>query len=102
VALPGAAPAHLPLSRRLGHARLRPARGHRRPDRPSRPSRGRQRWGETELANPDFPSLAKSFGAHGERLPAVDALPAALARAFTRDRPTLLELSMEIEPPWEF
>ena len=61
-----------------------------------------KRSGETELANPDFPAMAKAFGAHGERLPGVDALPDALARAFKADRPTLLELSMSMEPPWEF
>jgi acetolactate synthase-1/2/3 large subunit len=61
-----------------------------------------KRWGETELANPRFPAMAESFGAHGERVPSVDALPGALARAFQRDRPSLLELSMDVEPPWEF
>jgi acetolactate synthase-1/2/3 large subunit len=61
-----------------------------------------KRWGETELANPDFPAMARTFGAHGERLAGIDALPAALARAFGADRPTVLELSMELEPPWEF
>jgi acetolactate synthase-1/2/3 large subunit len=60
-----------------------------------------KRSGETELANPDFPALARSFGARGERLPSVAALPDALARAFKVAAPTLLELSMEIEPPWE-
>jgi acetolactate synthase-1/2/3 large subunit len=61
-----------------------------------------KRWGETELANPDFPAMARTFGAHGERVAGIDALPAALARAFGADRPTVLELSMELEPPWEF
>ena len=61
-----------------------------------------KRSGETELANPDFPAMAKTFGARGERLPGVDALPAALAQAFESDGPTLLEVSMAIEPPWEF
>jgi acetolactate synthase-1/2/3 large subunit len=61
-----------------------------------------KRWGETELANPDFPSMARTFGARGERLSGVDALPDALARAFKADGPTLLELSMGMEPPWEF
>ena len=59
------------------------------------------RWGETDLTNPDFPALARAFGAHGERLPGVGALPAAVGRALTADRPTLLELRMTIEPPWE-
>ena len=59
------------------------------------------RWGETELANPDFPALARAFGAHGERLATVGALPAAIGRALAADGPTLLELRMTIEPPWE-
>ena len=60
------------------------------------------RWGETELANPDFPALAKTFGARGERLSGVEALPEALTRAFKANGPTLLELSLAVEPPWEF
>jgi len=61
-----------------------------------------KRWGEADLTNPDFPAMARTFGARGERLAGVDALPAALARAFEADGPTLLELSIDIEPPWEF
>ena len=60
-----------------------------------------KRWGETELANPDFPALARAFGARGERLSGIDSLPSALARAFKGDGPTLLELPMTIDPPWE-
>jgi acetolactate synthase-1/2/3 large subunit len=59
------------------------------------------RWGEADLANPDFPALARAFGCRGERLPEIDALPAALAAAFKADGPTLLELSVEVEPPWD-
>ena len=59
------------------------------------------RWGETDLVNPDFPALARAFGAHGERLPNLDALPRAIERAITADGPTLLELRMAIQPPWE-
>jgi acetolactate synthase-1/2/3 large subunit len=58
-------------------------------------------WGETELANPDFPALARAFGAAGELLPDVTALPGALARALAASGPTVLELRMTIEPPWE-
>jgi acetolactate synthase-1/2/3 large subunit len=60
------------------------------------------RWGEADLTNPDFVALAHAFGARGERLAAVDALPAAVARALAADGPTLLELRMSLEPPWEF
>ena len=61
-----------------------------------------KRWGEADLANPDFPAMARTFGARGEHLPGVDALPQALGRAFAADGPTVLELSMDVEPPWEF
>jgi len=60
-----------------------------------------KRSGETDLSNPDFPALARAFGARGERLSGVDALPSALARAFKADGPTVLELPMTIDPPWE-
>src|SRR5712691_7446975 len=33
------------------------------------------RWGEANLTNPDFPALARAFGARGERVADVDALP---------------------------
>src|SRR5712691_5608206 len=57
-------------------------------------------WGEADLVNPDFPTLAKAFGAHGERV-TVETLPSALARAFAADGPTVLELPMAVDPPWE-
>jgi thiamine pyrophosphate-dependent acetolactate synthase large subunit-like protein len=60
------------------------------------------RSGEFELTNPDFPALARAFGAAGQRLPDVDALPDALAEAFRRPGPSVLELSLTVEPPWEF
>jgi acetolactate synthase-1/2/3 large subunit len=60
-----------------------------------------KRWGETELSNPDFPAMARAFGAQGEKLTGIDALPDALSRAFKASGPTLLELSLELEPPWE-
>ena len=59
------------------------------------------RWGETELTNPDFPALARAFGARAERLPGVEALADALARGFSADGPTLLELRLSLAPPWE-
>jgi acetolactate synthase-1/2/3 large subunit len=59
------------------------------------------RWGETELTNPDFPALARAFGARGDRLTGVDALPDALARGLAADGPTVLELPLVVEPPWE-
>jgi acetolactate synthase-1/2/3 large subunit len=59
------------------------------------------RWGEADLANPDFVALARAFGARGERVERVDALPAALAAAFAADRPTVLEAALDLEPPWD-
>jgi acetolactate synthase-1/2/3 large subunit len=59
------------------------------------------RWGEADLVNPDFPALARAFGARGERLPGVEALPAALAAALAAGGPTVLELNLPVEPPWE-
>jgi acetolactate synthase-1/2/3 large subunit len=60
------------------------------------------RWGEADLTNPDFPALARAFGARGERLTGPDALPGALAAAFAADGPTVLELNVVVPPPWEF
>ncbi|OLC12831.1 MAG: hypothetical protein AUH29_15090 [Candidatus Rokubacteria bacterium 13_1_40CM_69_27] len=59
------------------------------------------RWGEADLANPDFPALARAFGAGGECLPSLDALPRALAAALKAGGPTVLELAMNIDPPWD-
>ena len=59
------------------------------------------RWGETELSNPDFPALARAFGARGEPLASAEALPEAIGRALSADGPTVLELRMTIDPPWQ-
>jgi thiamine pyrophosphate-dependent acetolactate synthase large subunit-like protein len=59
------------------------------------------RWGETDLTNPDFPALARAFGARGERVAGVDALGGALETALAADGPTVLELRMTVDPPWE-
>ncbi len=59
------------------------------------------RWGEADLANPDFPALARAFGAAGERVGGLDDLPRALGQALSRPGPTVLELPLTIEPPWE-
>ena len=59
------------------------------------------RWGEADLANPDFPALARAFGARGERLAGVDGLAGALQPALAADGPTVLELRMTVDPPWE-
>jgi len=59
------------------------------------------RWGEVDLTNPDFPALARAFGARGERVAGVDALSGALETALAADGPTVLELRMTVDPPWE-
>jgi thiamine pyrophosphate-dependent acetolactate synthase large subunit-like protein len=59
------------------------------------------RWGETDLANPDFPALARAFGAAGARLPGLEALGPALDTALAHPGPTLLELPLAVDPPWE-
>jgi thiamine pyrophosphate-dependent acetolactate synthase large subunit-like protein len=59
------------------------------------------RWGEADLTNPDFPALARAFGARGERVAGVDALRGAIETAVAADGPTVLELRMAVDPPWE-
>ena len=59
------------------------------------------RWGEADLANPDFAALARAFGAEGHVVKQVDDLPRALSRALAHPGPTVLELPVAIDPPWE-
>jgi thiamine pyrophosphate-dependent acetolactate synthase large subunit-like protein len=59
------------------------------------------RWGEADLANPDFPALAHAFGAEGHRVEQLDDLPRALDKALGHHGPTLLELRLVVDPPWE-
>jgi len=56
---------------------------------------------ETELATPDFVSLARAFGAEGHRVDDLDELPRALDKALGHGGPTLLELPIAIDPHWE-
>jgi acetolactate synthase-1/2/3 large subunit len=60
-----------------------------------------KQWGEADLTNPDFPALAHAFGCRGERVAAPDAVGGALARALDADGPTVLELRLTVDPPWE-
>jgi acetolactate synthase-1/2/3 large subunit len=46
----------------------------------------------TELVNPDFVALARSFGAYGERVESTGAFPDAFRRAVAAGRPAVLEL----------
>ncbi|MBI3456346.1 MAG: thiamine pyrophosphate-binding protein [Candidatus Rokubacteria bacterium] len=59
------------------------------------------RSGEADLVNPDFPMLARAFGAEGLRIESLGALGAALEKALAHPGPTLLELPLAINPPWE-
>jgi acetolactate synthase I/II/III large subunit len=46
----------------------------------------------TELVGPDFVALARSFGAHSERIEATDAFASAFERACAANRSAVLEL----------
>jgi acetolactate synthase-1/2/3 large subunit len=59
------------------------------------------RWGETELANPDFVKLAEAFGARGVKVKGLDDLGEAIRAGFAADRPTVVELNMVLDPPWD-
>jgi acetolactate synthase-1/2/3 large subunit len=49
----------------------------------------------TELANPDFIALAKSFGAHAERVERSEDFPAAFQRAQKAGVAALIELRVD-------
>jgi acetolactate synthase-1/2/3 large subunit len=51
----------------------------------------------TELENPDFASLARAFGCHGERVEHTSDAAAALDRAMTAGVPAVLHLPLEAE-----
>jgi acetolactate synthase-1/2/3 large subunit len=59
------------------------------------------KYGEVDLANPDFPAMARAFGAEGLRVENLDELPKALDRALSHPGPTLLEVPIAVDPPWE-
>ena len=59
------------------------------------------RWGETELANPDFVALAQAFGARGVRVKSLDDLADAIRAGFGAGGPTLIEINVVIDPPWD-
>src|SRR5262245_3048927 len=58
------------------------------------------KYGEVDLANPDFPAMARAFGAEAVRAEGIEDLPRALDRALRHQGPTVLELRMAVEPPW--
>ncbi|MFG1347882.1 thiamine pyrophosphate-binding protein [Xanthobacter autotrophicus DSM 431] len=51
----------------------------------------------TDLKNPDFAALARSYGAHGEVVERPDAFGLALGRALAADGPALIELRIDPE-----
>jgi acetolactate synthase I/II/III large subunit len=51
----------------------------------------------TDLVNPDFAALARTYGAHGEVVETTEAFPHAFQRALDADGPALLELRVDPE-----
>jgi acetolactate synthase-1/2/3 large subunit len=51
----------------------------------------------TELENPDFPSLARAYGAHAERVERTEDFEAAFERALASGKPAVLELPVDPE-----
>ena len=49
----------------------------------------------TDILNPDFVALARSFGAFAERVESTASFPSAYARAVASGRPALLELRVD-------
>ena len=57
----------------------------------------------TDLKNPDFVSLAESFGAAGYRAETPEKLTDALSDAFRQNVPALIEVPMgEMPDPWKW
>lgn len=51
----------------------------------------------TDLVNPDFPALARAYGAYGERVERTEDFAAAFERALASGKPSVLELSVDPE-----
>ncbi len=51
----------------------------------------------TDLQNPDFPALARAYGAHGERVGQTGDFADAFERALASRKPSVLELSVDPE-----
>jgi acetolactate synthase-1/2/3 large subunit len=51
----------------------------------------------TDLENPDFPALARAYGAHGERVERTEDFEAAFERALASGKPAVLELRVDPE-----
>ncbi len=55
------------------------------------------RYPATELSNPDFAALARSFGAHGETVERTEQFLPALDRALKAGKPAVVELKLDPE-----
>jgi acetolactate synthase-1/2/3 large subunit len=51
----------------------------------------------TDLENPDFPALARAYGAHGERVERTEDFEGAFERALASGKPSVLELPVDPE-----
>jgi acetolactate synthase I/II/III large subunit len=51
----------------------------------------------TDLENPDFPALARAYGANGERVERTEDFEAAFERALASGKPSVLELPVDPE-----
>ena len=51
----------------------------------------------TDLVNPDFPALARAYGAHGERVERTEDFGPAFDRALASGKPSVLELPVDPE-----
>jgi acetolactate synthase-1/2/3 large subunit len=51
----------------------------------------------TDLDNPDFPALARAYGAHGERVERTGEFEGAFERALASGKPSVLELPVDPE-----
>lgn len=66
--------------------------------------RQRKRFGRTsmiELGNPDFLAFARSFGANAMRVASVAELPEAIRWACSTPGPTVVEIPIQLPPPFE-
>jgi acetolactate synthase-1/2/3 large subunit len=59
------------------------------------------RTGEHALTGPDVLALARAFGVEAYHAPDPDGLRTALDKALAQPGPTLIEVPLAVEPPWE-